>query len=500
MKKFNFLIPLIILLVSISSLKAQKLTQAENNDIATKMIPIHLLILDDDFYFTSKNIVNIDEDKNTVITLHATGDGITYSISGTDASKFSVDTDTGVVSPVSPLSYETQRSYTFTATATDAHGKSITQTVTIKLKITLLALHTTTHGTELWRTNGKVNGTKKVKDINTKPTGSSTDSGQVDNIVKVGDIYFFTANDGIHGKELWKSDGTEAGTVMVKDIVPGNSGSYIHFLTNVNGTLYFGSHDNIMQQNTKLWKSDGTKAGTIMVKEILMLATSPSAHSLTNLNGTLYFISHGEEYYGDALWKSNGTKASTVMVKDIRIDSNLYALTNVNGTLYFIADDELWKSNGTKSGTVKVTNIYNPSYYYHLTSVNDTLYFTAEDKATHTYGLWKSNGTKTGTIMVKGIVSSVSYAYPYYLTNVNGTLYFIGTDNTHGAELWKSDGTETGTVMVKDITSGTMGSDIKIKSTLKGELLFTVRRGNNKGLWKSDGTEAGTVKIKDGVE
>ena len=41
----------------------------------------------------------------------------------------------------------------------------------------------------------------------------------------VGDTLFFTADDGVNGNELWKSDGTEAGTVLVKDINPGSGSS-----------------------------------------------------------------------------------------------------------------------------------------------------------------------------------------------------------------------------------------------------------------------------------
>src|SRR4029450_9400382 len=89
-------------------------------------------------------------------------------------------------------------------------------------------------------------------------------------LVNVNGTLFFTADDGVHGRELWKSDGTSAGTVMVKDIHLGVSGSFTPSfpakLTNVNGVLYFVAGDGV--HGLELWKSDGTSAGTELVKDI----------------------------------------------------------------------------------------------------------------------------------------------------------------------------------------------------------------------------------------
>jgi ELWxxDGT repeat protein len=204
------------------------------------------------------------------------------------------------------------------------------------------------------------------------------------------------ADDGMSGPELWKSNGTEAGTVLVKDIRVGFNESYETFpmsLTNVEGTLYFTADDGT--SGRELWKSDGTETGTVRVKDIRLGSSSSSPSFLTDVGGTLYFTAN-DGTSGAELWKSDGTEMGTVRVKDIGPGSNTSNpryLANVGGTLYFNAFedtifDELWKSDGTEADTVRVKGMFNATYgLSKLTNVAGTLYFTADD-GVHGQELW----------------------------------------------------------------------------------------------------------------
>ena len=144
---------------------------------------------------------------------------------------------------------------------------------------------------------------------------------------------FFAANDGMHGDELWESDGTAAGTFLVKDINPGVGGSHPVYLTNVNGTLFFQANDGT--HGYELWESNGTTAGTFMVADINPGSPGSYPQYLTNVNGTLFFKAN-DGTHGTQLWESNGSAVGTSLVLDINgtVGSFSQNFTNVNGTVY----------------------------------------------------------------------------------------------------------------------------------------------------------------------
>jgi ELWxxDGT repeat protein len=349
-------------------------------------------------------------------------------------------------------------------------------------------------GDALWKSDGTVAGTTVVKNI--FPTGRANPT----ELTNLDGTLFFAADDGVHGRELWKSDGTSQGTVLVEDINPGSGGSSPHNLTVVRDTLFFVADDGT--HGPELWKSNGTAAGTVLVKDINPGSSGSSPGSLTSVNGTLFFVAN-DGTHGPQLWKSDGTSAGTVLVKSIdpgATGSSPSDLTNVNGTLYFRARGtttswELWKSDGTSTGTVLVqafSSASGASSPVSLTNVNGTLFFAAND-GTHGATLWKSNGTAAGTVLVKDIDSVNHTANPVSLTNVNGTLFFQASDSTHGAELWKSDGTAAGTVLVKDINPGSAGSTPTFLTNVHGVVYF---QANSTELWGSVGTANSTVRIR----
>jgi|GEM_PF-1296772 len=413
-------------------------------------------------------------------------------------------------------------------------------------------------GAELWKTDGTAVGTGRVADIAAGDASSSPTA-----LINFNGTLFFTADDGVNGRELWKSDGTAAGTVMVKDISAtgsgledygdyGGGGSASARLVVAGGLLLFsGATDDTGHE---LWKSDGTAAGTVLLADINAVGSSYPT-DLTVVGSTVFFAAD-DGVHGDELWKTNGQTAT--LVRDINESSYVDPVTDedspagsfptwltaVGSTLYFVADDfdhgtELWKSDGTTAGTVLVKDINvspdttvsdpdDPSFVITfgsgpawLTAVETTLYFTADD-GVKGRELWKTNGTAAGTLLVKDINAAVDSSDPDnpvgvgsdpgWLTAVGTTLYFSADDGQKGCELWKSTGTAAGTVLVKDINTAVddsdpdnvihLGSNPQFLTNVNGKLYFAADGSDypyptNTELWRSDGTAAGTVVAAD---
>jgi ELWxxDGT repeat protein len=142
-----------------------------------------------------------------------------------------------------------------------------------------------------------------------------------------------------------------AATPLLIDINSGTGDSSVDELVDVNGTLYFRADDGI--NGSELWRSDGTVDGTLMVKDIYVGIDSGYPRNLTNVNGVLYFTADSG-INGSELWKSDGTEEGTIMVKNFAFESDPSYLTNVDGTLFFWIDNALWKSDGTPDGTLLV--------------------------------------------------------------------------------------------------------------------------------------------------
>src|SRR5690554_2557780 len=339
----------------------------------------------------------------------------------------------------------------------------------------------------------------------------------------ISNLFFFKGDDGEHGEELWKTDGTESGTEMVKDLVAGMGSSYPYgFLRDDDrGVVYFTAGDG----DSQVWQTDGTEAGT---DKIATFGNWDSAEGvLTVLNGYLYLAAYYQEGDDDTmgLFITDGTEASTQPLKitqdgnqlTIGVDAMVKHSQLYNNKLYFGAalpnktdasesDEVLIATDGTSAGTERITvrakHLSNtPPGGQGFAVANDKLFFNARPDATGVYMMSYDGNTMQKTPMYSGNsslkkVTSIASPAAY-----KERVYFAGKHDDYGEELfaWNGGSATSDVELMKDIHQGYEDADVFGYAVFKTQLFFTARdsSANQWSLWKTDGTKAGTVEVKE---
>jgi len=388
-------------------------------------------------------------------------------------------------------------------------------------------------------------------------TGGLPRDAGISQAVEMGGNIYFIADDGVHGTELWKSDGTLGGTMMVIDLTPAmcdtctNMDTDIRELVAGDSHLFFAANtlnNGFPDPIRELFVSDGTESGTEMVKDLFDCPTSTGditidyrgVNSLVAIPGSSYgtqgqdrvifsgFSCSMESWScnGEEPWISDGTLSGTLEVDNIRVgDTSMTtadgqgALIDIIGsqprsffqsgeTIYFTADDnesgrEIWKFDLIQTssiGAVIVKDIktgssdsFDIGMAVEFTQFGEDVYFAADDGITGVE-LWKTDGTTSGTILVRNVDLNSNSSNPKHLTVVGDEiLYFTANDGVHGTELWKSNGTSIGTEIHLDISEGANSSNPKHLIEFSNNLYFVAHNGSENVVMTTVGYENTTI-------
>lgn len=363
------------------------------------------------------------------------------------------------------------------------------------------------HYFELWKSDGTPEGTGMVEDIFTNEDTYLNERPRILNAIEGDSLLYFVANHPYYGVELWKSDGTEGGTSIVKDINPGAAGGVQNYfaVTNAGAKLLFFANDGV--NGLEIWSSDGTSDGTNMVTQLvegaggISLFTIPVA-GLGKMFFSLYTAENGMEP-----WVTDGTESGTMLLKDINPgagNSQVSGHCFWQDSVYFWANDgsagaQLWKSDGTSEGTEKMSDFPTVSAYSSQPSaivrIGSSLYFSYDD-AVRRSELHKYNLNTNELSLVRDI-NSPGESAPRELTVLNDQIIFIARTNSEGDELWASDGTSEGTRLLKDIVPGPRYSNVNNLMVAAGKGWFIADDPDQGSvLWQTDGTSEGTVPVE----
>lgn len=330
------------------------------------------------------------------------------------------------------------------------------------------------HGYELWATDGTSEGTRLVSDANPGPQGCLPYISQSILVAHEGMLVFLVECEA-YGRELWKTDGTREGTQLLVDLTPGTGSTFF-------GRVFSTPMGLIVDDGTDLLLMDLDGSHTPLIP-----AFSP--------NGMLYF--DGLYYFSSqvGLYRTDGTPAGT----EIMTYYPTSYLFDFNGQLVFVMDrSDVGRELFTLDSGANVTLVKDirsggaDGFSSGFWQVGDRLLFTANDGSVGSE-LWVTDGTEAGTLLVRDIYDGSSSSYPEMGVVVGSTCFFAANDGVLGKELWKTDGTEAGTQMVLDLAVGSTGSSPYHLMRLGGEVLFCAKYTDPISgrytfqLWKSDG-------------
>lgn len=315
-------------------------------------------------------------------------------------------------------------------------------------------------------------------------------------------IFFFFASTASTGDELWVSDGTPSGTMMLKDIEPGASSSTPHNMVEVNGKVYFAATTS--STGTELWVSDGTAAGTNMVIDLFVGYEGSDPNTITPFKDGFLFAAvdlESSNYDGDGLsrqqvWFSDGTIEGTNrlsgnnrygVVPKTSGDAQKLSYFQVIGELAIfggtserpsgsgVLGEEIWVTDGTPEpwGTKMLVDINPPTDYSNIEWVfaanDEQVIFRAKtpgewdgqpDILHLNNEYWVTDGTHKGTYLLEDLNDLPGYeenttgntgaAVPFQF---DGNIYFRANSGLH-TELHKITtlaGGVGGIELVKDI-------------------------------------------------
>ncbi len=368
-----------------------------------------------------------------------------------------------------------------------------------------------THGNELWSSDGTVQGTGLVKDINPGSAGSIEQSGTLSNystpFAVAGGLAYFAANDGVHGQELWQSDGTSANTLLVKDIDPGSTSASPQDVVSLGSAVYFAAHDG--DGSNQLWSSNSS--GSTLVQSFSPGQTKDSNPiGLTaGPNGLLLFLAN-DGIDGEQLFATDGTNAGTNALFTFTGQYVFYGSTpivSLGSSALFVApgsggsSSSLEVTDGTVAGT---KSIYSGSIIEgSLFKVGQEAYFAVYEYNSSTsqsfLELFRTDGTSANTVDIGPVVVTGEYDQAYEKpVDASGRFYFEVVSSTDNY-IWMSDPTLGQTIQLADFPISQYPGGPQNFTALGQDLLFTTNdlAGGGESLWSTNGTVSGTAVLKD---